>query len=155
MWNFGLSLSDGAYLRPEAQGAVPVDRDVGNFHEKVLGQDISFAWHHLQVWAEVYEARFEVPRLGNADTVAWYIEAKYKFAPQVFGALRFNQQVFDSVTNGSTTTSLGPDLWRLDAAAAYRFTPQTQVKLQYSFQHHTSGAGNDNHLFAAQFTVRF
>jgi hypothetical protein len=30
-----------------------------------------------------------------------------------------------------------------------------QLKLQYGFQHETTGPGDDNHLFAAQFTVRF
>jgi hypothetical protein len=27
--------------------------------------------------------------------------------------------------------------------------------LQYGFQHETSSPGDDNHLFAAQFTIRF
>jgi hypothetical protein len=27
--------------------------------------------------------------------------------------------------------------------------------MQYSFQQETTGAGDDNHIFAAQFTVRF
>ena len=61
----------------------------------VLGQDASFAWRHLQVWAEFYEARFQVPRVGDADTFAYYVEAKYKFTPQIFGALRWNQQLRD------------------------------------------------------------
>jgi hypothetical protein len=26
------------------------------------------AWRHLQIWAEIFEARFEVPAVGNADT---------------------------------------------------------------------------------------
>jgi hypothetical protein len=151
MWNFGLSASDGAYLRSEAGGYLPRGRDIDDYREKVLGQDVSFAWHHLQVWAECYEARFDVARVGEADTFAWYLEAKYKFTPQFFAALRWNQQFFDTTSQ----SSLGRDLNRLDAAAAYRFTPYTQLKLQYSFQTETTARGNDNHLFAAQFTVRF
>jgi hypothetical protein len=155
MWNFGLSVSDGAYLRPEAGRFLPPGRDLDDYREKLLGQDISFAWHHLQVWGEFYETRFEVPRVGDADIFAWYLEAKYKFTPQFFAALRWNQELFDTIDNTRPPSSLGSDLFRLDAAAAYRFTPHIQLKLQYSFQHETSGAGNDNHLFAAQFTVRF
>src|SRR6266567_2175095 len=82
MWNFGVSVSDGAYFRSEAEPTLPRGRDIGDFRELVLGQDASFAWHHLQVWAEFYEARFEVPRVGDADTFAYYFEAKYKFTPQ-------------------------------------------------------------------------
>ena len=94
--------------------------------------------------------------MGDADTFAYYFEAKYKLTPQLFGALRWNQQFFGSVANGSGgTVRWGRDLARVDLAAGYRFTPHTQLKLQYSFQHETTVPGDDNHLFAAQFTVRF
>jgi predicted porin len=110
----------------------------------------------LQLWAEVYEARFEIPRVGDADTLAYYFEAKYKFTPQLFGALRWNQQIFGSI-NEVNRGSLrwGQDLGRIDAAIGYRFTSHTQLKVQYSFQHETTGPRDDNHLLAAQFTVRF
>ena len=127
-----------------------------DYREVVLGQDVSFAWHHLQLWAEFYEARFEVPRVGNADTFAYYIEAKYKFTPQLFGAIRWNQQLFSTISDGyGHNVNWSPDLGRIDIAAAYRFTPHMQLKLQYGFQHETSSPGDDNHLFAAQFTIRF
>jgi hypothetical protein len=156
MWNFGFSASDGPYFRPEAESTLPRGRDIGDFRELVLGQDASFAWHHLQVWAEVYEARFEIPRVGDADTLAYYFEAKYKFTPQLFGALRWNQQIFGSVDDGRKgSLRWGQDLGRIDAAIGYRFTSHTQLKLQYSFQHETTGPRDDNHLLAAQFTVRF
>src|SRR5881409_488690 len=155
-WNFGLSGSEGPYFRREAEPTLPPGRDIGDYREFVLGQDASFAWHHLQVWAEFYEARFEVPRVGDADTFAYYIEAKYKFTPQFFGALRWNQQLFGTVSDGyGHNVHWGEDLGRIDVAVTYRFTPHAQLKLQYDFQHETSGPGDNNHLFAAQFTVRF
>jgi len=156
MWNFGFSASDGAYFRPEAMRTLPYGSDIGDYHERVLGQDISFAWHHLQLWAEFYEARFEVPGVGDADTFAYYFEAKYKFTPQFFGAVRWNQQFFADVPDGyGGSIPWGDDIWRVDIAAGYRFTPHTQLKLQYSFQQETTGPRNDNHMLAAQFTVRF
>jgi hypothetical protein len=156
MWNFGFSASDGPYFRTEAKPTLPRGRDIGDFRELVLGQDASFAWHHLQVWAEFYEARFEVPLVGDANTFAYYLEAKYKFTPQLFGALRWNQQLFDSVPDGrGDRVQWGQDLGRLDISAGYRFTPHTQLKVQYSFQQQTTGPGDTNHLLAAQFTVRF
>ena len=155
-WNFGLSASEGPYFRREAEPTLPPGHDIDDYREFVLGQDVSFAWHHLQLWAEFYEARFEVPRVGNADTFAYYIEAKYKFTPQLFGAIRWNQQLFSTINDGfGHNVNWSPDLGRIDIAAAYRFTPHTQLKLQYAFQHETSTPGDDNHLFAAQFTIRF
>lgn len=155
-WNFGVSASEGTYFRREAESTLPPGRDIDDYREFVLGQDASFAWRHVQLWVEFYEARFEVPRVGDADTFAYYIEAKYKFTPQLFGAIRWNQQLFGDISNpygGSLRWS--PDLGRIDVAAAYRFTPHTQLKLQYGFQHKTTGPGDDNHLLAAQFTIRF
>ena len=155
-WNFGFSASEGPYFRREAEPTLPPGRDIDDYREFVLGQDASFAWHHLQVWAEFYEARFEVPRVGNADTFAYYIEAKYKFTPQFFGALRWNQQLFGTISDGyGHNVHWSPDLERIDVAATYRFTPHAQLKLQYSFQHETTAPSDNNHLFAAQFTVRF
>jgi len=155
-WNFGFSASEGSYFRREAEPTLPPGRDIDDYREFVLGQDASFAWHHLQVWAEFYEARFEVPRVGNADTFAYYIEAKYKFTPQFFGALRWNQQLFGTVSDGyGHNVHWSEDLGRIDVAVTYRFTPHAQLKLQYDFQHQTTGPGENNHLFAAQFTVRF
>src|SRR5213596_3320136 len=99
IWNFGLSASEGPYFRSEAESTLPPGRSIGDYREFVLGQDVSFAWHHLQLWAEFYEARFEVPRVGDADTFAYYLEAKYKFTPQIFSALRWNQQLFGNIDN--------------------------------------------------------
>jgi len=155
-WTFGFSGSEGAYFRSEAEHTLPIGRGLDDYRQFVLGQDASFAWHHLQIWAEVYEARFEVPRVGDADTLAYYVEAKYKFAPQFFAALRWNQQFFATIDNpAGAGLRWSNDLSRIDIAGAYRFGAHTQLKLQYSFQHETTGPGDDNHLFAAQFTVRF
>jgi hypothetical protein len=155
-WNLGVSASNGPYFRPEAAPTLPSGRSIGDYRELLLGQDISFAWHHVQLWAEFYEARFEVPRVGNADTFAYYFEGKYKFTPQLFGALRWNQQLFATVPDGEGGSARwGHDVWQIDTAVGYRFTPHTQLKLQYSLQDGNSGSGDLGHTFAAQFTVRF
>jgi hypothetical protein len=151
-----VSASECAYFRDEAEPTLPPGDGIDDYREFVLGQDASFAWRHLQLWAEFYEARFQVPRVGDADTFAYYVEAKYKFTPQIFGALRWNQQLFGMINDGYCHDVCWiKDLGRIEIAGAYRFNAHTQLKLQYSYQHQTTGLGNDNHLFAAQFTVRF
>jgi len=155
-WNLGFSASSGPYFRPEADWTLPSGKNIGDYHEFLLGQDISFAWRHIQLWAEFYEVRFEVPRVGNADTFAYYLEGKYKITPQLFGALRWNQQLFGTVPNGyGGETPWGHDIWQVDAAVGYRFTAHTQLKLQYSLQDESGTSRDLSHSFAAQFTVRF
>lgn len=156
MWNLGVSMSEGTFLRPEARATLPVGRGIGDYHQYLLGQDLGFAWHHWQLWGEVYEIRFEVPRVGSADTMAYYLEAKYKFTPQLFGAVRWNQELFGSVPNGAGgTTAWGSDVWRTDFAVVYRFTAHAQIKLQYSLQEEYGQESKLGHLVAGQFSVRF
>jgi hypothetical protein len=154
MWNIGFSASSGAYLLPEAEPTLPPGRDIGDYRELVLGQDVSFAWHHLQIWAEFFETRFEVPRIGNADTFAYYLETKYKITPQLFAALRWNQQVFATVREAAGERGpWGPDTWRVDAALGYRFTTYLQGKVQYSYTDMEFQDGNN--LIAIQLTLKF
>ncbi|MCX6877123.1 MAG: hypothetical protein NTW21_25435 [Verrucomicrobia bacterium] len=155
-WTLGVAASEGAYLTEQAESGLPSGAGLGDFKEYVLGQDLSFAWDHWQLWAEVYEARFEVPNVGNADTLGYYLEAKYKFTPSLCAALRWNQQFFVDLPNGNGGGQpWGNDLSRIDAAMTYRFTPNTQMKLQYSVQHEERVKGAVSHLIAAQYTLRF
>jgi hypothetical protein len=155
MWNFGFSTSAGPYLLSQAASTLPRGHDIDDYRELLLGQDISFAWRHWQLWAEFYETRFEVARIGNADTFAYYLEAKYKFTPQLFGALRWNQQLFGTVPDEGTRVQWGNDTWRVDAAAGYRFTNYLQGKLQYSFTHEDIKIQQGEQLIAVQVTIKF
>ncbi len=117
---------------------------------------MSFAWHHLEIWAECFEARFEVPLVGDADTVSGYIEARYQLTPQLFGALRWNQQFYATVTNRQgEEVAWGNDVLRVDASVGYRFTPHLQLKLQYSLGHEELTNRDYYHLVAGQLTLKF
>lgn len=155
MWNFGFSASKGAYFRPEAGPSLPIGRGIGDYDQLVLAQDVSFAWRHLQVWAEFYQTRFELPVGGDADSFAYYIEAKYKFTPQLFGAVRWNQQFFDEIqAYGEPAFPWWHDISRIDTALIYRLTAHTQLKVQYNLQHEKERGGY-GHTFATQLTIRF
>jgi hypothetical protein len=155
-WNLGLSASKGAYFLDAVEDELPRGRDMNDYQQIVLGQDISYAWGHWQFWAEVFEARFQVPHVGSADVLGYYLETKYKFTPQLFGALRWNQMIYDEVADDQGgTMPWGHDLWRIDVAMTYRFTPHTQLKLQYTTQHEDHAETSLSHMIAAQFTLRF
>jgi hypothetical protein len=155
MWNFGFSASAGPYLVSQAAETLPPGRDIDDYRELLLGQDVSFAWHHWQFWAEFFETRFEVPRVGNADTFSYYLEAKYKFTPQLFGAVRWNEQVFGAVRDEEERVRWGNSTWRVDAAVGYRFTNYLQGKVQYSFTHEDAKVQVGEQLIAAQLTIKF
>lgn len=155
MWTVGMSASEGVYLREFAEDTVVAGPSRGDYRQRVIAQDIAFAWHHLQVWGEIFAARFEIPRVGDADTVSYYVEAKYKFTPRFFGALRWNQQLFDRIPDRGEMTRWGHDAWRIDLAPGFRFSSHMQVKLQYSLQRGDSDTRDYTRLLAAQLVVRF
>ena len=154
-WRFGIAFAEGPYLRANARPLVEETR-FDEYRQFLLGQDISYARGHWQFWAEAFESRFEIPRLGNADIFAYYVEAKYKITPQLFGALRWNQELFatDRDPTGQPIAH-GHDVWRADAALGYRFTAHSQLKLQYSLARGDFVSDKLAGTFAAQFTVRF
>jgi hypothetical protein len=155
-WNLGVSGSRGPYFEEEAAASLPPGRSLDDYDEFLIAEDVSFEWHHLQVWTEFHEARFEVPRVGNADVFGYFVEAKYKFTPQFFGAARWNQQLFGNVPDGSGhEIPWGRDTWRLDLALAYRFTSNIQLKVQWDLEHRDNGRDGLGYLLGTQLTVRF
>jgi hypothetical protein len=155
-WSFGFSGSVGCYLSDEADESLAAGHSLSDYRQIVLGQDISFEWHHWQLWAEFIESRFEIPTVGNADSFAYYIEAKYKFTPQLFGAVRWNQHIFGTIADSSgIEEKWGGDIWRTDLALGYRFTAHAQLKIQYSVERHAADYSGFGHTFAGQFTLRF
>lgn len=156
MWNVGSSFSHGPYLLPAAIGALPAGATLGDFNQTTVGTDVSWAWHHWQVWAEAIAARFEVPNVGDADTISYYVEAKYKFTPRLFGAVRWNQQLFDDVPDGAGGFQpWDQDIWRADVALGCRLTRHAQGKLQYSYSHQKGPFQQGEQLVAAQVTLKF
>lgn len=155
MWNIGFSASSGPYLMSDAKPTLRPGSSLNDYCEQVFGQDVSFAWHHLQLWSEVYEARFKIPGVGNADTLAYYLEAKYKITPQLFAALRWNQQLFADLPTSQGEKQWGNDTWRMDAAVGYRFTNYLQTKIQYSFTHQNSDVQVGEQLVAVQVTLKY
>jgi hypothetical protein len=155
-WNFGVSGSIGPYMTPEARETLPIGKNIDNYNQYLLGQDASYAWRHLQLWAEVFESRFEVPTVGKADALSYYIEAKYKVTTQLFAAARWNQQLFGTVpAGGGSQQSWGNDIWRVDGALGYRFTDYLQIKIQYSFSHQDAPLQQGEQLVAGQLTIKF
>ena len=155
MWTLGFSASAGTYLQPSAGPTLAPGAGLGQYQEVVLGQDVGFAWHHVQLWAEVYEARFEIPQVGDADTQAYYVEAKYKFSPRLFGALRWNQQLFSTLAGASAPGRWGRDVERIDIAPGCRLSAHIQVKLQYSIERQDADVQRWGDMVAAQLTARF
>ncbi|SPE55550.1 conserved exported hypothetical protein [Verrucomicrobia bacterium] len=157
-WNLGLSGSYGTYLQKAAEQspAFPVGKGLSDFNQITVAEDASYQWHQWRLWAELFLSRFQVPNVGNADTLVYYLEAKYQITPQLFGALRWNQELYGDINSGTGgQTPWDNNVWRIDLALGYRFTRHFQSKLQYSFTHQAGQLQQGEQLVAAQATLKF
>jgi hypothetical protein len=155
-WRIGASASTGSYLAPAARTTLAAGKHVGDFDHTVFGADLAYAWRHLQIWAEFFASRFEVPNVGDADSLAYYVEAKYKLTPVWFASLRWNEQLFAKVENSrGRETSWDRDAWRVDTALGQRYGRHLQAKLQYSLGRQSGRLQEGEQLVAAQMTVKF
>jgi hypothetical protein len=144
-WALGASFSSGPYLR----------HGVGDSaRQTLLATDASFAWRRLEVWAELFANRFEVPigtRTEDADALAYYLEARYRHGAHLFTGVRWNQQLYGDVAD----TTWDRDAWRVDTVVGWRFDRHWQVKLQYGFTQQVGRLQQGQQLVAAQVTLRF
>jgi len=155
-WNLGTSFSVGPYLSPEAVPDLPPGQSIRNYDQITLGCDASYAWGRLQLWSEVFLSQFDVPNVGNANVLSYYIEAKYKITTGLFAAARWNQQLFGTVNDGTGgQEAWGNDGYRIDLGLGYRFTRHLQAKIQYSFNHRNASLQQGEQLVAAQVTLKF
>ncbi|MBL9199606.1 MAG: hypothetical protein JNL39_03825 [Opitutaceae bacterium] len=155
-WNLGVSFSDSIYLLPNVAKSLPAGRTRGDYRQRMFGADLCFAWRHLQVWAEYFDAYFDVPRVGKVRSNSGYVEGKYKFTAQLYGALRLNAQGFSRIVIApGVAERWARDIRRVDVVVGYRFTAHTDAKLQASVEDHRDLAKRANLNGAAQFNVRF
>ena len=154
-WNVGASASYGAYLLPDAQRTLPAGSDLGDFKQLTVGSDVSYARHQWQFWGEAFASRFEVPNVGDVESLAYYLETKYKLDAQWFVALRWNQQFFDEIETGAGEMRWDRDMWRAETVLGYRYSRHLQAKLQYSYSHQKGPFQQGEQSVATQLTLRF
>ena len=155
-WRLGASFSRGDYLASEARAGLPPGQHIDDFKQTLIGADLAYSWRHLQIWGEFFASRFEVPNVEDTDSLAYYVEAKQMLSPQIFAALRWNEQLFADVDDGTgRQIPWDRDIWRADGALGYRFDRHFQAKLQYSLSRQAGRLQQGEQLFATQLTVKF
>jgi hypothetical protein len=165
-WTLGMSGSTGVYLREEAIDRLPRSVSPGDARETVIAADARWARHRLEVWSELFAARFgvpivpsaagAVPRAEHADTLAWYLEARWRVLPAAWVALRWNQQFFGDVPDGQGgQRAWDRDAWRIDLGVGWRPLRWAQAKLQYAYRHNRGPLQQGEQMVVTQVTVKF
>jgi hypothetical protein len=155
-WRLGASFSTGPYLLDSARPTLPAGRAVADYDQTTLVLDAAWSRRRLELWAELFLSRFEVPNTEDADSVAYYVEARYGLAPRWNLAARWNQQFFDRIDDGAGGRKRWDrDTWRWDMALAWQMDRHWQAKVQYSYTHKDGPLQQGEQTFSAQLTLRF
>lgn len=155
-WDLGLTASQGAYLRESAKSSLPPGSSIGDFQQQLLGADLKYEHGYLTIWSELFFNRFEVPNVGNCDSIAYYVEAKYKLRSDLFGAVRWNQQLFDEIADGmGGEAEWDNDFIRTDLSFGYTLIDNLLGKIQYSYSHQTGPVQQGEHYGAVELVAKF
>lgn len=155
-WTVGASASYGPFMVPPAEPTLPSGSNLGDFNQLTVGSDVRYSWRHLELWGEAIASRFEVPNVGDVETLVYYLEGKYQWHPRFHTALRWNQQFFDKVPDGTGGQQRWDrDIWRADVAVGYRFASHLAGKVQYSYSHQNGSIQQGEQMVAAQLIMKF
>ena len=143
-------------MRPDSEDTFAPGKDIGDFPQTLIGGDLKTAGRRWTIWAEAMLGRFDVPTISNLDTFAYYVEAKIEPRGEWFVGLRWNQQVFEEISDGAGShVPWDRDVWRIDASVGARPLRYLQAKLQYGFTEHDGPTEQGHHLVALQMTAKF
>ncbi len=158
-WNLGVSGSRGNYLTSSPTITATAQKNDGI--QSVVGTDISYAHGSVELWGEFAWSQWQVPYAENlsgysVSAYSYFIEGKWKFAPQFWLAGRWNQQLYGDIDNpAGGTTSWDNDVWRIDACIGWKIDRFVQFKTQYSYIGQDYGKQQGSNLFAIQLVVEF
>lgn len=149
----GLNFSHGPYLSERVED---VGTDQDRFDQTLLGLDLEYSIGHLQLFAEIWWSRWEVPNVTD-DPVAitWYIEGRYKLSgilPGLYVCARVGQifaSEIDRPSGGDATWERTS--WRAELGAGWFFYVNLLLKAQYEVNH-TNGP-NDPRDNMASFSL--
>ena len=152
-FRLGVSASHGPYLSERVEDA-GVDQD--KFAQTLVGLDLEYAIGHLQLFAEIYGSRWEVPNVDDDPVaVSWYVEGRYKLSgilPGLYVCARVGQifaNEIDRPSGGSATWERTS--YRTEIGAGWFVYVNLLLKAEYEINH-TNGP-NDPRDNMASFSL--
>ena len=131
-------------------------RVLEDFKQKTLGWDVSWARGHWQIWNEWIFSAFDVPNVGEVDSLAYYVEGRYKWSPRFFSGFRWGQQIFSEIEDtAGAIQRWDRGIWKIDTSLVWRIDHHVQLKGQYSFSDQNGELEVGQQFAAVQITLKF
>lgn len=158
-WDIGLSLATGSYLREPLSAGPPLPSSTrrSDYQQQTAGIDISYISHRWQVWAEAWYSEYEIPNfLESPKVYSYFIEGRYDFSTKSWVSLRWNHELYNTLTDTSTGRDYEWDnpIYRIDLGYGIRWSRHLQTKFQYSYQHQDANFQNAEHFGAIECIIK-
>ncbi len=153
-WTFGVSASRGSYFRDDAVG-FPAGTDREDYDQSLVVFDLRYEWKKLQLFAELFLNEYEVPNAGDARSLAYYVEARYKLSVRWYAAARWGQTFHEKISTTLGDLDWDEDQHRAELGLGYRINQHLQLKAQYAHTSQDENFQSVEHLIAFQATLRF
>ena len=135
---FGASYTRGPYLNRQLGAYLPPGDGWRDFDQRILGFDVQFSRGYLELNGELIFSEYDVPfHSKKTDGTAYYLEMKYTWTPRFYGAVRLekNKNPIISHLTGLSWLTQDVDVNDVEISFGYRFSPDTQIKLAYRWDH--------------------
>jgi len=159
----GLAYTQGPYLNRKLAPFLPTGSHWKDFDQRLVAMEFQFSHGYLELNGELAFGKYDVPFHSDIENLkSLFLEFKYAWTPRWYGAFRLERTDYPVVRH------LGEMAWRarsetvydLEIGLAYRFSPDTQLKIAYRSDHWNVDRGleyyyPDGHSLALQLSHHF
>jgi hypothetical protein len=153
----GLNGYWGPYLLDDEPGITyPDGRSNRDYTNGGVGYDLYWSSRFLEVHSEAFWALWEHPQLPDLKAVSGYVEAKYKFVPRWYAAVRLGG--FEPAEVRNSAGELHPwdyPVRRAEYGLGFKPTPRVTTKLVAQHNRFQGNAGLDEDHYLLQISTAF
>jgi hypothetical protein len=157
----GVSGASGAFLEQGVRDVLPGDAAGRQYRQRAFGADAEVSHGYWLVRTEVVSTDWRLPALGAPllarplRATAWLAEGRYKLAPGLYAAARYDRMFFSRVPSTAGAISWDAGLWRVEAGGGYSVRRNVMLKASYQYNRRDGGLVSAAHLAAAQVALWF
>ncbi|MEX1181973.1 MAG: hypothetical protein WEF86_01975 [Gemmatimonadota bacterium] len=160
----GVSAGVGPYIggpnRDPLTTATSFPGGPADYDQRLVGIDAEYSLGRAILFAEAYHSSWEVPLVAeDLSALAGYVEGRYDFLPEWFGAARIGSMIFSDITveDGlqSITTGWDDDVLRVESSLTYRWARELQVRVDWQHTRFLTGEEEPVDLLALQVRAVF
>ncbi|MBI4546761.1 MAG: hypothetical protein HY707_02185 [Ignavibacteriae bacterium] len=157
---FSLGISAGIAPYLEKESGLPTGVRVRDPKHFIAGFDVAAHLQKLHLIAEAFYNSWDTPQYMNEKSIhayTWYLEGQYFILSNLYVATRFDQMLYDDITDPSTRqkTPWGYDVTRVEGGLGYRFIPQLNIKAVVQYNKLAHPSTKEITLLAFQTAFRF